>query len=100
MRRTSAVTHNQRKDWAVDMLLIEQIEKQLNALPPEKHSEVLDFIIFLRQRVQSAPPPGEGNRGQRIRAALQTLARLNTFAGIGDPVKWQRQLRQDRELPG
>ena len=33
------------------MTLLEQIEKQLSALPPEKQSEVLDFIEFLQQRV-------------------------------------------------
>jgi len=33
------------------MTLLEQIEKQLSALPPEKQSEVLDFIAFLQQRV-------------------------------------------------
>ena len=38
------------------MTLLEQIEKQLSVLPPEKQSEVLDFIAFLQQRV-NAPPP-------------------------------------------
>lgn len=33
------------------MTLMEQIEKQLSKLPPEKQSEVLDFITFLQQRV-------------------------------------------------
>ena len=32
------------------MTLIEQIEEQLSKLPPEKQSEVLDFITFLQQR--------------------------------------------------
>lgn len=38
------------------MTLLEQIEKQLSALPPEKQSEVLDFIAFLGQRVAAAQP--------------------------------------------
>jgi len=33
------------------MTLLEQIEKQLSGLPPEKQREVLDFIAFLQQRV-------------------------------------------------
>lgn len=82
------------------MILIEQIEKQLKGLPPEKQSEVLDFIIFLHQRIQSAPLVAEDEREHRIRAAFQTLAKLNTFADISDPVEWQRQMRQDRHLPG
>lgn len=36
------------------MTLLEQIEKQLSALPPEKQSEVLDFIVFLQQRTANA----------------------------------------------
>jgi mRNA-degrading endonuclease RelE of RelBE toxin-antitoxin system len=32
------------------MTLAEEIRKQLDALPPEKQSEVLDFIEFLKQR--------------------------------------------------
>jgi len=38
------------------MTLLEQIEKQLSALPPEKQSEVLDFITFLQQRVSALQP--------------------------------------------
>lgn len=84
------------------MALIEQIEKQLNILPPEKQNEVLDFILFLQQRAPSAPSPmvAEEERSQRIRAALQTLAELKTFASISDPVAWQKEIRQDRPLPG
>jgi hypothetical protein len=36
------------------MTLLEQIEEQLRALPPEKQSEVLDFIAFLQQRTKAA----------------------------------------------
>jgi len=36
------------------MTLLEQIEKQLSALPPEKQNEVLDFIAFLQQRVTAS----------------------------------------------
>ena len=32
------------------MTLMEQIAEQLSKLPPEKQSEVLDFITFLQQR--------------------------------------------------
>jgi len=32
------------------MTLAEEIRKQLESLPPEKQSEVLDFIEFLQQR--------------------------------------------------
>ena len=80
------------------MTLRDQIEKQLTQLPPEKQNEVLDFILFLRQRLQSAPATTDAERGQRIKAAFQTLARLKTFGDIEDPVAWQKQIRQDRQL--
>lgn len=41
------------------MTLIEQIQQQLEQLPPEKQSEVLDFAMFLRERLAS-PPPSQG----------------------------------------
>ena len=83
------------------MTLTEQIQKQLDALPPEKQSEVLDFVIFLQERIRSE---GLGFKDpqcrERLRKAFETLAELGTFADISDPVDWQRQLRKDRPLPG
>ena len=41
------------------MTIVEQIQQKLTQLPPDKQSEVLDFVTFLQQRVapvQSAPP--------------------------------------------
>jgi hypothetical protein len=83
------------------MTLVEQIQQQLSALPPEKQSEVLDFITFLRQRAQSARSvSAEEQRRKRLKKAFETLAELGTFADIANPVEWQRQIRKDRSLPG
>lgn len=38
------------------MTLVEQIQKQLKTLPPEKQGEVLDFIAFLQQRIALSQP--------------------------------------------
>ena len=84
-----------------DTTLMEQIQEQVKQLPPEKQSEVLDFVTFLQGRAQSAQVAfAEEQRGKRIKAALETLAELGTFADITDPVEWQRQIRKDRPLPG
>ncbi|MBN2392453.1 MAG: hypothetical protein JXR84_17115 [Anaerolineae bacterium] len=40
------------------------------------------------------------SRGQRMAAALEKLAQLDTCAAITDPVAWERQMRQERALPG
>jgi hypothetical protein len=39
------------------MTLVEQIQQQVNLLPPEKQNEVLDFVTFLRERRAPLPKP-------------------------------------------
>jgi hypothetical protein len=83
------------------MTLLEQIEQQLSTLPPEKQYEVLDFIAFLRARSQISPTAvSDKERGKRIKAAFQRLAKMKAFSEIADPVQWQRETRRDRSLPG
>ena len=83
------------------MTLLEQIEQQLSTLPPEKQNEVLDFIAFLRARSKiSTPAVSDKERGKRIKASFQQLAKMKAFSEIADPVQWQRETRRDRSLPG
>ena len=83
------------------MTLMEEIELRLNRLPPEKQSEVLDFITFLQERVRvTRSDTTQAKRKQRLKKAFATLAELGTFTDIIDPVEWQRQIRKDRPLPG
>jgi len=84
------------------MALIEQIQKDIAELPSDKQKEVIDFILFLRQRQQSAitPPAPDEKRAQGIKKSLQKLAKMRLFADIDHSVDWQRNLRQDRPLPG
>ena len=39
-------------------------------------------------------------RRQRTVEILEKIAASNVCANISDPVEWQRELRQDRPLPG
>jgi hypothetical protein len=39
-------------------------------------------------------------RRQRIVEILEKIAASNVCPSIRDPVEWQRELRQDRSLPG
>ena len=83
------------------MTLTEQIQKQLGMLPPEKQSEVLDFVTSLQERMRSDGSVSEDSkRRKRLKIAFETLAALGTFADINDPVEWQRQMRKDRPIPG
>ena len=38
------------------MTLLEQIQKSISHLPPEKQGEVLDFVTFLQQRPDAVRP--------------------------------------------
>jgi hypothetical protein len=38
-------------------------------------------------------------RAERRLAALKKLISINAFSAIGDPQKWQREIRTDHELP-
>ena len=84
------------------MALIEQIQKDIAELSFDKQKEVVDFILFLRQRQQSTitVPEADEKRVQGIKKSLQKLSKMRLFTDIDHPVDWQRNLRQDRPLPG
>jgi len=42
----------------------------------------------------------ERERGMKMAEALEALAEVNALADITDPVAWQREIREDRPLPG
>jgi hypothetical protein len=80
------------------MTHIEQIQQHLLQLPPEKQSEVLDFVVFLHQRMPY--PQRRAEARQALQSSLERLAGLGVFADVPDPRAWQQQIRQDRPLPG
>jgi hypothetical protein len=83
------------------MTLMEQIQKRLLKLSPEKQHEVLDFVAFLQLHSLKLPEPAtDVKRGKRIKDLLTQLAKMKVFSDITDPVDWQRKTRKDRILPG
>jgi mRNA-degrading endonuclease RelE of RelBE toxin-antitoxin system len=68
--------------------LIEQIEKQLSKLPPEKQSEVLDFITFLQQQAGLSKPAKK--RSLRKHAAFGSWKHRNINA-----IQYQQNLRSE-----
>ena len=83
--------------------LIEQIQKRVQKLSPDKQREVLDFVAFLQFHSPRLPEPAtdvDVKRGKRIKDLLTQLARTKVFSDITDPVAWQRNTREDRSLPG
>lgn len=70
------------------MTLLEEIQTRLNRLPPEKQSEVLDFIEFLYQRAgvsESAERPS-----LKKHAAFGSWRHRNI-----DAIKFQQNLRAE-----
>jgi hypothetical protein len=70
------------------MTLLEKIQQQLNHLPPEKQSEVLDFAMFLRQQVAETQPPP--------RRSLRQHPAFGAWRGRNvDAVQYQQDLRTE-----
>ncbi len=71
------------------MSYLEQIQQQLRTLLPEKQGEALDYIAFLNMHYfASAAAASDKEHGKRLKASFQQLAKIKTFAGITDPIKW------------
>ena len=84
MRTYRALLHGDHLEW-----LEEAPEIQTDA-PLRVHVTVLE---------QESPSEAHA-RGYAMAALLEKLAKRRTFSTIPDPVTWQRELRQDRVLPG
>ena len=69
-------------------------KEQPDPLPANRPVDVLVTILN---------GSGEVSEEQQIRrrlSALQKLSGLNALSDITDPVKWQQETREDRNLPG
>jgi len=84
MRTYRALLHGDRLEW-----LGEAPESQTDA--PLR----VDVTV-----VEQAPVSEAHARGPAMAALLEKLATRNTFSAITDPVRWQRELRQERVFPG
>lgn len=68
--------------------------------PPEisdGHEVPVEVTVLRDDRFSSSRAP---DAGKRMAAALEKLAASAAVADIEDPVEWQREMRQDRALPG
>lgn len=59
-----------------------------------------DRPLRVHVTVLEEEPADRKKRGRRMADALSKLADGDAFGGIDDPSEWQRDLRQDRPLPG
>jgi len=65
--------------------------KWVGAAPDQSAPLTVDVIIV------GSP---NGSRGRDMAAALAEIASHGGIAGTSDPTAWQREIRQDRPLPG
>ena len=60
-----------------------------------------DYPIAVQVTVLEEGYPAEArSRGDEMAAILEKLAESGAVSDITDPIAWQRDLRQDRPLPG
>jgi hypothetical protein len=59
-----------------------------------------DRPLRVHVTVLEEEPTKREQRGQRMADALSKLADVGAFSGVDDPSEWQREIRQDRSLPG
>ena len=83
MHTYRSLLHGDRLEW-----LGEAPESQADA--PLR----VDVTVVEQASVSEAPA-----RGPAMAALLEKLAARGTFTASTDPVRWQRELRQDRVLP-
>jgi hypothetical protein len=81
-----AVVHGDRIRW------LEASEQTFPAAHP-----VAALITPLQEQPAAVT---DQQRAERRLAALKKLASVNAFSSIPDPSEWQREARNDRELPG
>ncbi len=63
---------------------------------------ITDAGLELGQKIQITNPINTPKPQDRaaIQRAIRNLQQVTAFADIKDPVAWQREIRQDRPLPG
>jgi hypothetical protein len=64
-------------------------------VPPKLPADGVRVQVTLLDAV-----PNSATQGQQMAAALSRLAANHSVASIDDPLAWERETRQDRELPG
>ena len=83
--------------------LKQQILHDLELLPEAMQSETLDFVQFLKKKLEQNKATLATEitlNGQVLADILEEASKHNLFTEIEDPGSWQREVRRDRPLPG
>ncbi len=79
-------------------MTVRTIDAEIKTL---SHTDKLYLLQILMQEIvkEERSISQSQKQGQRAADILQRMADRKALAHIGDPVEWQRELRQDRALP-
>lgn len=84
--------------------ITQQLLEDMESLPLDMQEEALDFVRFLkakRSKLETATvKPAEANGLKAVEILDELAARGTAFREMTDPVAWQKDIRQDRPLPG
>lgn len=78
----------------------EIIFHHVEQFPEPIQSEVLDFVLFLQHKSALLTNVTANERRNKLREAMLRLQDTHVFSEIDNPVMWQRDIRNDRNLPG
>lgn len=83
-------------------VISQQILHDVESLPEQFQLEALDFVQYLKQKIvkKERTAQTEEPNGTKLAKLMAEASQKNLFSGIKDPVAWQREIRQDRPLPG
>ncbi len=82
--------------------ITEQILHDVQELPADMQTEALDFIQFLKTKIENNTDIKQVSISNKraIAELLEKASKENLFAEIDDPVTWQNEVRKDRTLAG
>lgn len=86
LRTYKAVLHGDVVEWSDE---VPDLTATGHAIPV--------YVTILDEAMYPALPSAGG---QQMAAALERLATAHAVGSIPDPVSWQREMRQERDLPG
>ncbi len=80
------------------VLIGDRLEWVEAAPPLPRNGEGVRVYVTILPEVSPENEDALVERKESLRYLLEELAELNIFAGVDDPVAWQREIRRDRTL--
>ena len=84
----------------ITAILEADIDGSLHLPLPEELRRGKVRITATLESAEDQPGEAEVQRQRRLGEIMDRIRKRNPFKGIADPVAWQRELREDRPLPG